>query len=143
MRHFLLPDVLVYPLIGVGVVLFGFRMVTLGIPYVEWPQELIFGLMPITGVYALLYIISSGKWVGFGDVKLGIFMGLLLGWQGALLALMVSNLLGVVWTLPGLLTGKLKRTDPVPFGPFLIAATFISFIWGPDLIEAYFQLFLL
>lgn len=143
MRHFLLPNVLMYPLIGVGVVLFVCRQLTLGTDYAAWPLEFGLGLIPVTGVYWLLYTMSSGKWVGYGDVKLGIFIGLVLGWQGALLTLMLSNLLGVIWVLPGLLLGRLKRSDAVPFGPFLIAATVIAVLYGPGIISAYTQLFLL
>ena len=129
-RHSLLPDVLVWPLTALGVV--GFCLIRLaeGMPLIQWPVEAILALLPISGLYGLLYAFSKGRLIGFGDVKLGIPMGLLLGWEGALLALFVANYLGFLWVLPGMLRGKLKTGSRMPFGPFLIAAMFIIFLWG-------------
>jgi len=90
------------------------------------------------GLYLLLYIISRGRWVGFGDVKLGIGLGLLLGdWQLALLALFAANLIGSLAVLPGLAFGKLTSNSHIPFGPFLILGTIISQLFGMDLINYY------
>lgn len=135
LRHFLLPDVLVWPLTAVGGVMFVALMSLHGTSLASWPLEAIFGLIPISGVYWLLYRMSDGRWIGFGDVKLGIFIGLVLGWQGAALALLLANYLGLIWALPGLLRRKLGRDSQMPFGPFLIMATFIVFLWGQPLLS--------
>lgn len=129
-RHSLLPDVLIWPLTAFGVIGFGLLMQLQAVPYAQWPLEALLALLPITGVYGLIYMVSGGRWIGFGDVKLGIFIGLILGWQGALLALLVANYLGFFWILPALLRGKLDRSARLPFGPFLIMATVIVFLWG-------------
>lgn len=134
-RHSLLPDVLVWPLTALGIIAFALLMQLQAVPYAQWPFEALLALLPISGVYWLLHVVSGGRWIGFGDVKLGIFMGLVLGWQGGLLALLVANYLGFFWILPALLRGKLDRSARMPFGPFLIAATFVVFLWGKTLIE--------
>ena len=134
-RHFLLPDVLIWPLTAVGIGIFCLLMFLNDVPYGDWLLEAVLGLLPITGVYGLLYMVSGGRWIGFGDVKLGLFMGLALGWQGGLLALLLANYLGFFWVLPALLRGKLNRSARMPFGPYLILATFIVFLWGDPLIS--------
>lgn len=134
-RHFLLPDVLVWPLVVVGVGIFCLRSMLQGVPIDMWPLEAGLSLIPISGLYGALYVISRGTWIGFGDVKLGLFIGLALGWQGALAALLVANYLGFFWVLPGLLNAKRTKSAHIPFGPFLIVATFVVFLWGERLIN--------
>ena len=133
-RHSLLPDVLVWPLTALGDIGFALLMQLQALPYSPWPLEAFLALLPVTGVYWLLHTISGGRWIGFGDVKLGIFIGLMLGWQGGVFALLVANYLGFFWILPALLRGKLDRSSRMPFGPFLIVATFIVFLWGKTLL---------
>jgi prepilin signal peptidase PulO-like enzyme (type II secretory pathway) len=134
LKWFLLPDKIVFILIGLALLDAIFRSSLSGENYFIY---IALGLIPIAGIYGLLYVISGGKWVGFGDVKLGIFMGIMLGWQKALLVLALANLLGFVVVIPGLLSKKLTRTSKVPFGPFLIAAFFIAGLWGDQLINWY------
>ena len=90
------------------------------------------------GLYLLLWTVSKGRWVGFGDVKLGLALGLLLvNWKLALLTLILANLIGTLVVLPGLVAKKLSRTSQVPFGPFLIAGFFISVVAGYPIINGY------
>jgi len=73
--------------------------------------------------------------VGLGDVKLGVFIGIVLGWQKALLVLFLANVIGFVVLVPGLLSGKVDRKSHVPFGPFLIAAFIIAGFFGDGIIR--------
>ena len=56
-------------------------------------------------------------------------------WQLAFMALFVSNLIGCVIVLPGLISGRLKRTSHVPFGPFLIAGTVVVYLFGRNFLD--------
>lgn len=95
-------------------------------------------LLILPGFYGLLYLISSGKWIGFGDVKLLIPLAIMLPtWQHAFLMLFVANLLGSLVMVPGMMTGAVKRTTRVPFGPFLIVGWLIVMLWGTSLIGVY------
>lgn len=134
MRHSLLPDVLIWPLAVLGVAIFIMLMALQGTPLERWLMEAVFALIPVSGVYWVLHKVSDGRWVGFGDVKLGLFIGFVLGWQGALMALLLANYLGLIWVLPGLLSRKLDRSSHMPFGPFLIVATYLVFLWGQPLL---------
>jgi prepilin signal peptidase PulO-like enzyme (type II secretory pathway) len=135
MRHSLLPDVVMWPLVVLGAVIFVLLMLQRDAALVQWPVEALLGLLPVTGFYGLLYAASGGRLIGFGDVKLGIFMGLVLGWQGALMALLLANYLGFAWVAPALIRRKLKKDSRMPFGPFLIVATLLVFLWGETLKE--------
>lgn len=64
---------------------------------------------------------------GGGDVKLLGGIGAWTGWVGAFDALMIGSLLGSVYGVWLLRTRKAKRTDPIPFGPFLAAAAAFGF----------------
>lgn len=96
----------------------------------------------LSGLYLLLWTISRGMWVGFGDVKLGLALGLLLAadWRLALLTLFLANLIGTLLVLPGLLSKKISRRSQVPFGPLLIAGFYLSFFFGATVVEWYTQL---
>lgn len=142
LRWTLLPDKVVFPLIAVSLLFFVGRMVLGGTSLVPALLELCYAIAPIAGLYGVLYFASNGKWVGFGDVKLGVALGLLLGWQGALVALVLANVLGLLFVLPGLVSRQLNRSSRVPFGPFLMLATCIAFLYGQYLVEAYMSLLL-
>lgn len=92
----------------------------------------------IAGLYGVLYAVSKGRWVGFGDVKLGIGLGLLLvDWQLALLTVFLANLLGCLAIIPALATKKIQRTTAVPFGPFLILGAVLAGLFGKHIIDWY------
>ena len=83
----------------------------------------------------VLYLATKGKGLGFGDVKLAIFMGLFLGYPKIILAYYLAFIIGAIVGV-GLIILKIKkRTDPIPFGPFLIGATGICWWWGDKLIQ--------
>ncbi|MFZ5597808.1 MAG: prepilin peptidase [Bacillota bacterium] len=96
----------------------------------------LYGILSASGFLLLLNLISRGG-MGMGDVKLAAFMGLLLGWPMALLAVFYAGFLGAIAGIALIITRRKKRKDPIPFGPFLAAGTFISFMWGRDIISAY------
>jgi prepilin signal peptidase PulO-like enzyme (type II secretory pathway) len=94
--------------------------------------------MILAGLYFILWFMSKGLWVGFGDVKLGIALGILLiDWKLALLTLFLANLIGTLIVLPGLLTGRLSRKAQVPFGPLLIIGFFVSLLAGTAIMDGY------
>lgn len=139
-RWSILPDKIIWPLVAVSAVLFAVRMLWLGTTAATIVCEFVYCLLPIAGIYGLLYLVSQGRWIGLGDVKLGVAMGLMLGWQLALVALFVANLLGFLYVSPLLLARKLERTSRMPFGPFLIAATVVAMLFGAELTALYLRM---
>lgn len=90
------------------------------------------------GLYFALYVVSRERWVGFGDVILGIGLGLLLAdWALALVALFMANLIGSIVVLIGFASGRVKRGQQVPFGPFFIAGAVLAQLVGHEVIIWY------
>jgi prepilin signal peptidase PulO-like enzyme (type II secretory pathway) len=91
-----------------------------------------------SGVFYVLFQISSGKWIGGGDVKLGVLIGLLVGTPlAAFMVLFLSSLLGTLFSLPLLASGKMNKKYKIPYGPFLILATIIVKLFSVSIIAWY------
>ncbi|MFZ2544507.1 MAG: prepilin peptidase [Candidatus Saccharimonadales bacterium] len=141
-KWFLLPNRIVYPLIGIGIVntlvVLAQNNFTLSTIY-----SIVYACIILSGLYLMLYIVSSHKWVGFGDVKLGFFLALMLAnWKLALLTLFLANAIGTLIVVPLLILGKLDRGAHIPFGPLLIAGWMISSIFGERIINLYLSIVL-
>ncbi len=95
------------------------------------------GALIVGGFFYLLFIISSGKWVGGGDVKLGLWLGLLIGWKMSYFFLLLAYVLGAIAVLPLLLSKKKNLKSKIPFGPFLIISAFIIFFFGEVVLNWY------
>lgn len=133
-KWFILPDKVTYPLIGLAAVLAIIQIVQTDEPLVAAVSTGA-SVALLAGLYYVLWKVSSGRWVGFGDVKLGLALGLLLAdWRLAFLTLFLANLIGTILVLPGLLTKKLSRQTQVPFGPLLIAGFALALLYGEGLI---------
>ena len=143
-RWMLLPNAVILPLIGLACIDAALRVSLQPGPFALQIVEYAgFGAAALGGTYLLLYMLSKGRWVGFGDVKLGLFMGIVLGWQLALLTLFLANMLAFIVVLPGLVSKKLSRQSKVPFGPFLIVGFIVAGVWGNYLINWYLSWVLL
>jgi len=100
--------------------------------------SLILGILILSGFYLFIYFVSKGKWIGFGDIELGLALALLLcDWRLSFVTLFMANFLGTAIVLPGLLTKKINKSQSMPFGPLYIAGFFIAFFWGNDLINSF------
>lgn len=138
MRWMLLPDALVLLLIVAGSLDVALRLnITGSLTPLAYAQQVLLGAGALGGIYLLFYLVSRGRWVGLGDVKLGIFLGMVLGWKLALLALFCANVLFVATMLPTRITGKLPTWARVPFGPFLILAFVLIGLLGTRILSLF------
>jgi leader peptidase (prepilin peptidase)/N-methyltransferase len=94
----------------------------------------------VTGFLLLLVIalVSKGG-MGFGDVKLYALLGFVLGLKLVLLSFFLSTLYGAVFGGLALLFRIVKRRQPIPFAPFIVAGTLTSYYWGAEIINLYLQ----
>jgi len=105
----------------------------------SWQNLLISGI--IGGSFFLLqFLVSKGKWIGGGDVRLGLLMGLALGWPGILVALLMAYIIGSIVGVFLLLLKKKKWNSEVPLGIFLSAATVATLFFGDYIINWYLSL---
>lgn len=139
LRWSLLPNLVMFPLIAVAALYAGLGLLQLDAATMLTGAISVVGSVAIlSGLYLAIYVVSQGRWIGFGDVKLGIVLGLLLmQWPLALLALFAANVIGTLVVLPGMLSGKITRQSRVPFGPFLIAGFLIAAWWGQAIVAWY------
>lgn len=136
-KWFLLPDVITFPLVALGVLNVAVIALSDGLSW-SLAVNVLASCTALSGLYFLLYVASRHRWVGFGDVKLGLALALLLvDWRLAILALFLANLIGTILFLPLMVTGKLERQAHVPFGPLLIAGWAIAGVFGVYILDWY------
>lgn len=139
-KWFLLPNTVVFPLIGLGAL---YSILALAKAHFAPAAvvSVIASCVVLSGLYYLIYVFSQRQWVGFGDVKLGLALALLLAdWRLAVLALFLANLIGTLLFLPALVRGKLKSQAHIPFGPLLIAGWAIAGLFGERIVQWYMTL---
>lgn len=99
-------------------------------------------LVVSSGIFFIIHEASRGRWIGFGDVRLGLILGALLADPiKSFLMIYVASLLGTLYILPSLLRRRKTINAKLPFGPFLIAATWLVVLWGQSVIDWYSRTF--
>ena len=97
------------------------------------------GMVSVSGFLLLLYIVTRGRGIGGGDIKLMGAAGLLLGWKHIIFALVIGCVIGSVIHI---ILMKVKGKDRVlAFGPYLAVGLFAVMIWGSQMIDWYAGLF--
>jgi leader peptidase (prepilin peptidase)/N-methyltransferase len=94
------------------------------------------GAMP----FLLLWVVSRGRWIGFGDVKYMLFMGASLGIPLVFVGLLLSFWIGALVAIPLLLTKSKGLKSKLPLGTFLVLGQATAFLWGRLLLEWYMRL---
>lgn len=136
----LLPNKVSFTIIGLGVISAAIGVIQAG-DMVASIASIIWSMFILGGVYAIIYLVSRGRWIGFGDVKLGLGLGLLLAdWQLAFIALFSANFIGCLIVIPMMLLHKLKPSSRVPFGPLLIVGAVIAQLFGKYILDWYLGL---
>ncbi|HNQ31041.1 MAG TPA: prepilin peptidase [Candidatus Woesebacteria bacterium] len=126
-RHRIIPDSLQLALF-VGVLIFHLGMGVLSVDL--FGQALIVAL-PIL----ILYLVTGGGGMGFGDVKMQMTLGLWLGlWQG-LLGVYIAFLVGAAYGVMLMLLHKANRKSHIAFGPFLLFGAWMMFVWGAQIMR--------
>ncbi len=139
-KWFLLPDVIVWPLICLAVVQVVGGWLLFDHAWTQLAQPAA-GVVAISGTFYLLYVVSKGEWIGFGDVKLGVALGLLAGSPlHAFLLLLTASLTGTLIALPMVVRGKANRKSHLPFGPLLIFGSVVVALFGSSIVDWYTRL---
>jgi len=131
--HQLIPDVISLPGIAVGLV----ASTVTGRP--GWLDSFI-GILLGGGIFLLIIVASRGG-MGGGDMKMGAMLGAFLGWQMALVAILVAILAGGVLAIGVLALRRKGRKDALPFGPFLAFGGLVSLFRGEALLAWYLGTF--
>lgn len=134
LRTRLLPDTLTLPLLWLGLVA---AVEHLYVPLKPAVLGAMAGYLSLWSVYWVFKQLTGKEGMGHGDFKLLAAIGAWTGLAGVLPTILLSSLLGaLIGTLWLTLKGRDKAT-PIPFGPYLAVAGWISFMWGKDLVQWY------
>lgn len=132
--HHLLPDCITLPGIWLGLI----ASTTL---IFASPEEAIlgavFGYLSLWLIFHLFYRLTGKRGMGYGDFKLLALAGGWLGWQALPLVIFLAATSGSLAGVALILSGRQKRTQPIPFGPFLAGATWITMLWEEPLTMLY------
>ncbi len=135
--HMLLPDQLTLPLLWLALI-----ASVMGITIL--PTDAIIGAacgyLSLWSVFWLFKLITGKEGMGYGDFKLLAVFGALLGWQSLLTIVLLSSVVGAIIGIALLsIQGKDKAT-PIPFGPYLAIAGWVTLLWGTQIQVFYFNL---
>lgn len=140
LKHYIIPDKIIYPAVGIA---FIYNLLRLILEPGRFSFGVFWAALAATGFFTAIVLISRGKWMGIGDIKLAALMGLILGFPGILVALFLAFFIGAAVGVGLIAAGKKKLSSEVPFGPFLVTGTFIALFWGEKLLNWYSDVFLL
>lgn len=130
----LLPDAIILPLLWIGL------LASLADWFTDSRSAILgaaTGYISLWAVFQLFRLVTGKEGMGYGDFKLLALFGAWLGWQFLPQVILLSAVTGaVVGTLLILLRGH-DRQVPIPFGPYLAAAGWISLMWGDTINQAY------
>jgi leader peptidase (prepilin peptidase)/N-methyltransferase len=134
----LLPDNITLPLLWLGLLISLLQISNISLE--NSVIGAIAGYMVLWMVYQLFKLITGKEGMGYGDFKLLAVLGAWLGWQALPLILLLSALVGAVVGISLILFLGRDKNIPIPFGPYLAAAGFISLLWGEPIKQFYFNI---
>lgn len=159
LKHYIIPDKVIYPAIGITFIYRLFEILDfghwdlIGIIRLSSGQvwDLGFGIFNpflfslfaafISGLFFYsIVIITRGNGMGGGDVKLAFLMGLILGWPMVAVAVFLAFILGSAAGICLILARKKKMKSAIPFGPFLAIGAFVALFWGEGIVRWYLSI---
>ena len=133
----LLPDKITLPILWLGLVF------NLGHTFTDARSALIgavAGYLSLWCVYHGFRLLTGKEGMGYGDFKLYALLGAWLGWQSLPLIILIASAAGALVGIGLILSRRVQRGIPIPFGPYLAVAGWIALLWGPQITRAYLDL---
>ena len=133
----LLPDDITLPLLWIGLLL------SLDGLFTDSTSSIIgavAGYLSLWSVYILFKWATGKEGMGYGDFKLLAMLGAWLGWQALPVIIILSSVVGAVVGITLILFRGRDRNIPIPFGPYLATAGWLTLLWGHDITHRYFTL---
>lgn len=132
LEHTILPDVMVYILLWVGVI---YSLSGYGIDLYSSIVGIIAGYLSLWSVYILFKLTTGKEGMGHGDFKLLAALGAWVGWQGLLTIILISSLLGTMIGIILMIHARIhhRESGAYPFGPFLAIAGWVTLFWKDEI----------
>ena len=134
--HQILPDSITLPLLWSGLLLSLFNL------FVDSHTSIIgavAGYLSLWTIFHVFKLLTGKEGMGYGDFKLLGALGAWVGWQSLPVVILFSSVVGAVIGITLILFKGRDHSQPMPFGPFLAAAGWMTLLWGNDIIRLYLQ----
>lgn len=128
----LLPDSITLPLLWLGLLA---NVFNLFVPLTDAVLGAAIGYVFLWSVYWLFKLVTGKEGMGYGDFKLLAALGAWLGWKMLLPIILISSVVGAIVGIGLILLARRGRDIPIPFGPYLTAAGFLTLLYGPALVQ--------
>jgi leader peptidase (prepilin peptidase)/N-methyltransferase len=135
--HKLLPDNIVLPFLWLGL------LININGVFTDLQSAVIgaiAGYLSLWSIFWIFKLITGKEGMGYGDFKLLALFGAWLGWQYLLQIVLLSSLVGAILGIALIVIFGRDRSIPIPFGPYLATAGWISLLWGKEINQAYLGL---
>lgn len=140
----LIPDAIVLPLMWLGLAMSLYHPLPGATTLFIEPSDAIVGAMAgylsLWSVFWLFKLVTGKDGMGYGDFKLLAALGAWLGWQQLPMIILMSAVVGVALNVGMIITRGKDRSIPIPFGPYLAGAGWITMIWGETIKNTYIDL---
>ncbi len=138
-KYMLLPDKMMIFLVPLSAIFAGIGFVNSDKSLLSYVLQLLISVFIAGGLFYFLYVISLGKWIGGGDVKLGLIIGVIL--SSALMSVLMLFIASVAGVVASIVINKgFNKKAKIPFGPFLIIGTYITVLFGAGILDWYIDL---
>ena len=130
----LLPDDITLPLLWLGLLANYFGLFT------TLPHAIVgamAGYLSLWSVYWLFKLLTGKEGMGYGDFKLLAALGAWLGWQALPIIIILSSVVGTIIGLSLIIFQGRDSQTPIPFGPYLAIAGWITLMWGDGILQWY------
>jgi len=153
-RHTIIPDGLVYTFAAVSFIQLFFNYSFYELTHYPHILDLLAGPLLFLPFF-LLWFVSRGRWMGFGDAKLAVGIGFLLGLKEGISALVIAFWIGAFVSLVYIMLQKILSStviqktglflrlkqltikSEIPFAPYLIIGTFLAVFYSLDVFNLY------
>ena len=118
-RSKIIPDWIVFP--GI-IILTGFRIIFFG----DLLYVMAINIMTGPVLFLIVHFLTNGK-LGMGDIKYSALMGIFIGLPGLFVAIGLASIMGLIFAVIGLLSGRINNNTKIPFAPFLTAGSIVAY----------------
>lgn len=94
----------------------------------------------ISVFFLFLILLTKGRGMGGGDLKLGFLIGLVNGYPYAFLAIFLGFVYGALYSIVLIILGRKSMKDTIPFGPFLVLGSITTLLFGVALVKLYLNI---
>jgi len=137
LKHYIIPDKVIFPAILASCVWYFVSSIFFHLYTGYEILNTVYSAFGAAGFFLFIVLVSRGKWMGIGDIKLAFLMGFFLGFPKILFALFSAFLFGAIMGIGLIILKRKSLKSEIPFGPFLITGTILALFFGEKIMNWY------